>query len=177
MITYVAPYIATILILAFTLIPVGFSHAATNDVGNSNSGTVTQSASDVTSTNTNTNTPTATTGASSSGANNEIKVERGAAYTAPSISRAEVGTQTMQLHSFLGGATFAETELDTRVRLKIQVIIDAYEAELIDQDTAKARIGLALNEMDSIQEERRVPVLGFSCNHRTIFNLAGMLCN
>ena len=118
---------------------------------------------------------TATTGAAS--ANNNISVERGAAYSAPSLGQGEVGTEVVQLHSFLGGATFANTELDTRVRLKIEVIIDAYGAGLIDKDTAKARIGLALNDMDSIQEERRVPLLGFSCNHRTLFNLAGLLCN
>ena len=56
MITSIAPYIMAILILALTLIPAALSSAATNDIGNSNSGTVTQSASDVTSTNTNTNT-------------------------------------------------------------------------------------------------------------------------
>lgn len=113
----------------------------------------------------------------STGINNTTQVRRGAAYTAPSLERAEVGTEVMQLHSFLGGVTLANTELDTRVRLKIEVIIDAYKVGLIDKETAKARIGLALNEMDSIQEERRVPLLGFSCNHRTIFNLVGMLCN
>lgn len=140
-----------------------------SSVGNNSSGPVAQSDP--------TTTSTATTGASSSGANNNIKVERGAAYTAPSISRAEIGTEVTQLHTFMGGITFANTELDTRVRLKIEVIIAAYREKLIDEAMAKARIGLALNEMDSIQEERRVPLLGFSCNHRTIFNAFGVLCN
>ena len=134
--------------------------------------------------NTTTADSTATTGDSTSSstteassANNNVSVERGAAYSAPSLGNAEVGTEVVQLHSFLGGATFANTELDTRVRLKIEVIIDAYEVGLIDEDTAKARIGLALNDMDSIQKERRVPLLGFSCNHRTLFNVFGLLCN
>lgn len=158
----VAAVVGSAVIFAGTLI----AYAATNDIGNSNSGTVAQSASDVTSSNTNT-----------TGANNNITVKRGASYSPPSLSRAEIGTEVMQLHSFLGGATFANTELDTRVRLKIEVIIAAYREKLIDEAMAKARIGLALSEMDSIQRERVVPILGFSCNHRTIFNLVGLLCN
>jgi len=186
-----APYLVTILILLLTLIPAALSSAATSSVGNNNTGAVTQSAADVTSTNTNTATtgastssatssPTATTGASTSGANNSIKVERGAAYAAPSLGKAEVGTEVTQLHSFLGGATLSNTELDTRVKMKIEIIIDAYDAGLITENAAKARIYLALEDMDTIQKQRRVPVLGLfglSCRQRSLFNGMGLLCN
>ncbi len=164
----IAAVVSSAVILVYALT----AYAASNDVGNNNAGTVTQSSADSTAT---TGASTATTGASTSGAN--IKVERGASYTAPSLSHAQVGTEVIQLHSFLGGATFANTELDTRVRLKIDTIIGAHKVGLISQENAEARIGLALNDMDDIQKERRVPILGFSCNHKSLFNLAGMLCN
>lgn len=155
------PYLMTILILALTLIPAAVSSAATNDIGNSNSGTVAQSSVD----------STATTGASSSGANNNIKVERGSVYTAPSLNDVEKGVETIQLHSYLGGATISNTELDSRIKMKVELIIDAYKEGLITERSARTRIYLALEEMDDTQKPSRVLFLGPKCRSRSLLSV------
>lgn len=161
MIALAAPYLITIIILALTLIPAAFSHAATNDIGNSNSGTVAQSGAD----------STATTGASSSVANNNISVKRGAAYTAPSLGDVEKGVETLQLHSFMGGVTMSNTELDFRIKMKIEIIIDAYKEGLITETAAKSRIYLALEDMDDTQKPQRVLFLGPKCRSKSVLSV------
>ncbi len=149
--------LTTVVTATVLLNAVAYAGDITN-TSNSNTGNVSNNSND----------NTATTGANAS-------IGKQYYYSAPSLTPAQ-GVDTVQAHSLFGGVTLSNTELDSRVKMKIEIIIDAYEVGLLTEKAAQARIFLALEDMDDQQKPRRVLFIGPQCRSRNLLNGLGLLC-